>query len=126
MKRLIAVAGATLTVAVALPGGAGASGSYHFCSTAGSGTTYLQVLTSMPCSQARALERAAIRSPVLSNGPTQTGRWWSALSQKWQTVNRGMQRSGAYRGTFEYGIWSARKGIDTCPTAWFFDRHRLS
>jgi hypothetical protein len=77
------------------------------------------------CSQARTLERDAVNNPVLSSGPSQSGAWWSALSQKWQTANRGKQTSGPYHGTWEYGIWSSRKGVDTCPTVYFFRKHSL-
>lgn len=125
MRRLTVIASAALVVAAVLPGGAGASARYHFCTPAGSATKYLQALTSMSCSQARSLERAALQSPVLRNGPDQSAMWWSALKQQWQTVDRGRQTSGAYRGLWEYGIWSAQKGVDTCPTVWFFVRHSL-
>lgn len=125
MRRFTAAAGAIFLIALAVPGLAGARARYHWCRPARAGTTYIYVLRTMSCRQARTLERDALQRPVLRNGPNRTGAWWSALNQRWQTAARGERTTGAFQGTWEYGIWSARRGADSCPTLWFWVKRSL-
>ena len=125
MRRLTIVAWATLLVAVAAPGAAQAGPRYQFCAPASASTTYLLVLTRMSCGQARSLERVALHKRVLGHGPSAAAGWWSASGGRWQTAARGRSATGPYRGTWQYGIWSSRGGVDTCPTVYFFLRHKL-
>ncbi|HEY1524523.1 MAG TPA: hypothetical protein VGF70_16055 [Solirubrobacteraceae bacterium] len=115
----------TLLVAIAAPAAAQAGPQYRFCTPVSSGTTYLLALGHMACSQARSLERAALRQTIVRHGPSPAAGWWSAAGGRWQTAARGKPTAGPYRGTWSYGIWSARGGVDTCPTVYFFLRRKV-
>ena len=115
----------SVVVAVGLPASSQGSPRYRFCAAGAGATTYLLSRGHVSCGQARSLERVAFRQRVVPGGPRQTAGWWSGNGGRWQTSALGKQTSGAYRGTWMYGIWSAQDGVDTCPAVYFFLRHRL-